>query len=309
MDSMQPRKCLDCKGTGTYRDPIYDSSSRCHKCNGKGKEKLWICRAGKHKSFAFDDILNDPRGNPCLECSAYDQLEGFDVNRKFKGFVEELQESDPEMVSYIKAQVSKKTMPRIHEMSYEEEMAQLAREDEASEALLGLEGVELAMAQGMDEFTAIKYAETKKGKLYFIVGLPRAGKTTLMNKWKSEGPNRVIICFDNIRLALYEKDHLQQMEPFLWEFGTTMAKTLLLSGYDVMMDDTHTNKWKRDYYKDLGGFGMYLNTPLDVCLSRAPENHHSFKAAIRRMAKNLENFNPESEGIAVVNWKSIQEAQ
>jgi adenylylsulfate kinase-like enzyme len=295
-DSMAPVTCPNCKGTGRYIDPSpanYNSSSiHCNMCNGKGVETKWICRAGKHRSLVFDDINNDPRTMPCPECSV--------------GFVQELQEGDPTIIAHVKSQISIKNLPRVMPISYEEEMAQLAQEEEASEAMLGLSGVELAVAQGLDEFTAIKYGETKKGKLYFMVGLPRAGKTTLMNKWQEEGPNRVIICFDNIRLALYEKDHLQQMEPFLWEFGTTMAKTLLLSGYDVMMDDTHTSKWKRDYYKDLGGFGMYLNTPLDVCLSRAPQNHHSFKAAIRRMAARLEGFDPKAEDIAVVDWKSIQ---
>ena len=170
----------------------------------------------------------------------------------------------------------------------------------------GMTTEERAVASGeMDEFTAIKFSETRRGHLFFMVGLPRAGKSTLMNKWKAEKPNRVIICFDNIRLAMYEKDHLQMMEPFLWEFAQTMANTLLLSGYDVMMDDTHTSRWKRDYYKSLGGHGMYLNTPLDVCLRRAPQGHTSFLTAINRMAGRLESFDPEAENIALIDWKSL----
>jgi predicted kinase/predicted nucleic-acid-binding Zn-ribbon protein len=282
------KTCPDCKGHGRkYND--YGGSDLCSKCNGKGEETPWICRAGKHKSQIFDDIKNDPRMMPCRECGLHD-------NRYYGvGYVEVLREGDPEFIRRShdaqkeRPTTSYRQLPHHLGISYEDEMELLKGE--------------------IDEFTAIKYSETKKGNLYFMVGLPRAGKSTLMNKWKSEGPNRVIICFDNIRLALYEKDHLQQMEPFMWEFGLTMANTLLLSGYDIMMDDTHTSKWKRDHYKTMGGHGMYLNTPLDVCLKRAPQAHVEFLAAINRMAGRLENFNPKAENIAVVDWKSLDRPQ
>lgn len=206
-----------------------------------------------------------------------------------------------------KAPYLRTLLPHRLDIVYEEELTQHTQEEESMEQYQGMTEKEYLMAtEKMDEFTAIKYSETKKGQLYYMVGLPRSGKTTLMNKWQAEKPNRVIVCFDNIRLALYEKDHIQSMEPFMWELGTTMAKTLLLSGYDVMMDDTHSSKWKRDYYNILGGHGMYLNTPLDICLKRAPQAHTAFISAIHRMAGRLEGFNPQAENIAVVDWKSIQ---
>jgi hypothetical protein len=126
-----------------------------------------------------------------------------------------------------------------------------------------------------------------------------------MNEWKTEGPNRVIVCFDNIRLALYERDHLQQMEPFVWELAQTMAGTLRLSGYNVMMDDTHSSKWKRDHYKAKGGHGIYLNTPLEVCLSRMPENYKTLRDCAVRIDQQLKNFDPAKENIVVVDWKSL----
>jgi len=161
----------------------------------------------------------------------------------------------------------------------------------------------------VDEFTKIKYSETKQGKLYFMIGLPRAGKTTFMNNWKAEDPKRVVVCFDNIRLAMYDKDHIQNMEPFLWELAQIMIKTLLLSGHDVMADDTHSSQWKRDYYKKMNGEGIYINTPLDICLSRAPQEHREFLDAIKRMAKNLESFEPEQESVRVVDWNTLQNSK
>jgi len=189
--------------------------------------------------------------------------------------------------------ISHNTVPL--NISYEQEIAMLKAEAEGF------------AEQNIDKYTAIKYSETKKGNLYYTVGLPRAGKTSLINKWKSEASNRVVVCFDNIRLAMYEREHFQQMEPFLWEFATTMGKTLMFSGYDVMMDDTHTSKWKRDYYKNLKGHGIYINTPIEICINRVPAGHVEFIAAVERMSGRLRDFNPEEENIAVVDWKTLSD--
>ena len=146
------------------------------------------------------------------------------------------------------------------------------------------------------------------GNLYFLIGLPRSGKSTIAKKWASGyinidknsiierdvpswGSPRVIVCGDDIRLSLGHRYNID-VENYVSAIKDTMIKTLLKK-HDVLVDGTHTTKNhilsllhidpKAQYY--------YLDTPVDICEERAVEAiQEDLYTSINRMRHNLFNL-------------------
>lgn len=89
------------------------------------------------------------------------------------------------------------------------------------------------------------------GKLYFTIGLPRAGKSTFCASWQREQksgeennwmvPNpRVVLEGDAFRKAVSGARYNEYAEQYVKPILRTSARALLNSGYDVLIDDTHT---------------------------------------------------------------------
>lgn len=145
----------------------------------------------------------------------------------------------------------------------------------------------------MDNYTKNKLKEIKMGKLCYLVGLPRSGKSTFSKKWKTEGENRVVVTGDSIRYAVYGGGFKLEGEEKVKEILEFSAVALLSDGYDVLVDETNVKPERRKVWDKLSGTAIYIDTPLDVCLSRVigKENDGSviaFKEAIKLMAKDLE---------------------
>lgn len=78
--------------------------------------------------------------------------------------------------------------------------------------------------------------------IQFMIGISRSGKSTFARKWKEMGPNRVIICEDDIRLALTGKPYFGPVEPVVHAISQTMIRVLHNQGMDVLVDETHTTE-------------------------------------------------------------------
>jgi predicted kinase len=118
------------------------------------------------------------------------------------------------------------------------------------------------------------WSELKRGRLFFMVGLPRSGKSTIAKGWRSSGTKmfpRVVVNKDNIRLAIHGKRWDAEFEPQVHLTGYHMVKSLLIGGYDVMLDETNC---QLHYLKDLIALDnnakyILVNTPSYVCKQRA----------------------------------------
>jgi len=147
------------------------------------------------------------------------------------------------------------------------------------------------MGNKLDVFTNDKYVENEKGKLYFMVGLARSGKTTICRKLSKEF-NAIILTQDSFRLAVYDRAYLTESEPIVFSHLDVSARALLINGTNVIIDETNTLLWRRNHWRSLGGVGFYVNTPVEVCISRCNPENVELIGAIKRMDKNLDGFNP-----------------
>lgn len=144
----------------------------------------------------------------------------------------------------------------------------------------------------MSGFAEEKYAENERGKLFFMVGSARSGKSTMCKKLAREF-NATILVQDSFRLAVYDKDWWGESEPAVFAHLDVAARALLISGQNVIIDETNTLAWRREHWLSLGGRGFYVSTPVDLCVSRCNQGNDGLIEAVRRMHRNLESFNPK----------------
>lgn len=140
-------------------------------------------------------------------------------------------------------------------------------------------------------FADEKYAENPKGKLYFMVGSARSGKSTICKKLAKE-LDAVILTQDSFRLAVYGRDHWDDSEPIVFANVDVAARALLINGTNVLIDETNTLAWRRKHWVTLGGVGFYVSTPLALCVSRCNSENIGLIDAVKRMHNNLAMFDP-----------------
>ena len=151
-------------------------------------------------------------------------------------------------------------------------------------------------------------------KLYFTIGLPRSGKSHLADQWvryemdiidnlfqpyiREElcpDPHsetlRVVICSDDIRLALHGCRWSSVAEESVHSIQGVMIRSLLLRGFDVLVDGTHTTKSSIERmirFCPSGVDYVYINTSPEICKKRARETgQKDLCGVIDKMANNL----------------------
>lgn len=78
----------------------------------------------------------------------------------------------------------------------------------------------------------------------FLVGPPRAGKSTYVQQWQSilgDRP-RVVINSDSIRLALHGQRYAFEAETFVFAIKHIMIRCFKNQGYDILVDGTHSSE-------------------------------------------------------------------
>lgn len=145
-------------------------------------------------------------------------------------------------------------------------------------------------------------------KLYFLIGLPRSGKSSFSKKWVEDKINilenniytenkncycqnlnpRVIVCADDIRLALGHRWN-GLVEPYVNATKLTMIRTLLQK-HDVLVDGTHTTERSIRELLDINkdAIPYYIPTSPEECKKRAKEtNQKDLYPIIDRMYNQI----------------------
>ncbi len=142
--------------------------------------------------------------------------------------------------------------------------------------------------------------ELCRGRLIFLVGLPRSGKSTYAHSWAIERPGRAIISGDSFRKALHGHAYIPEAEATVYSMMDVAAKSLLSEGIDVVIDETCTTEMTlmRYYRIDLEAEPVFINTPADECRKRAIDSHKTYLIpVIDRLQKQHEYL--------VKNWTEI----
>ena len=175
-----------------------------------------------------------------------------------------------------------------------------------------------------------------KGNLFFTIGLPRSGKSTLCDQWIKheidiyqnqfqprlneglcesahiEGNPRVVVCADDIRIALTGCRFSSVSEETVHSIQGVMIRGFLARGSDVIVDGTHTTKHSisRMFKFDQNAQYVYINTSAEICIARAKAiNQSDLIPVIEKMEDQLDELTylGDTVGHNTINTKRIQE--
>lgn len=137
---------------------------------------------------------------------------------------------------------------------------------------------------------------TDKPTLYLPVGLPRSGKSTWSEKFRTD-MGAVIVNPDSVRLALYGQPFISSAESIVWATVELMINSLFLAGHKIIVLDA-TNVKKADRKKWIRPSKwrhVFVNfdTPQDVCIARAIEGGREDLVPV--IEKMSEQFEPVTE--------------
>ena len=133
----------------------------------------------------------------------------------------------------------------------------------------------------------------REQELGIMVGLPLSGKSRFAIGLAVD-KGHIVVCPDTIRLALHGKQFIGLAEPFVWAVAQTMARTLLIEGYSVIIDATNTTKKRRKMWIDIAKeqnvkFQAYvLHTSREECHERNRRVDRLDGSVIDRMADQWE---------------------
>jgi predicted kinase len=111
-------------------------------------------------------------------------------------------------------------------------------------------------------------------------GLPASGKSTWARQWVQDGPRRARVNRDDLRQNLFGLAHGLGFaaEQAVSAAQRSSVETLLRSGWDVVVDDTHLRTKYARAWADLAATAGarfevrdFTDVPLDVCLQRDAE--------------------------------------
>ncbi len=140
-----------------------------------------------------------------------------------------------------------------------------------------------------DGITGAVGVPNKRGKLFFMVGLPRSGKTVIADEWvrswkHGENP-RVIIGGDDYRTAIHGEIYRKEAEGTVFAMMDVSVRAQLDRGHDVLIDETCTTEATLLRYLrlDIDATPIFVDTCMEVCIDRAEDKPYLVKP-IQRMA-------------------------
>lgn len=117
-----------------------------------------------------------------------------------------------------------------------------------------------------------------KPLLIAMVGLPRSGKTTIIQGLTVEH-KAPIVSRDSIRLCLHNQPYETLAEPFVKAISGVMIRSLFHAGHEVVIyDETNWSKAARAWCKDPSWDTVFyvVDTPLNVCKERAVATNQAY---------------------------------
>lgn len=121
-------------------------------------------------------------------------------------------------------------------------------------------------------------------RLHIVVGLPRAGKSTLCRELGFP-----IVETDAIRKALRCFPFVPSREPEVWELARNMVASLFFAGHtDVILDSTSHTSESRNKWIEYDLVFYEVRTSKEECQRRAKERDQDYLVpVIERMAAEL----------------------
>lgn len=147
-----------------------------------------------------------------------------------------------------------------------------------------------------------------RGQLHFTIGLARSGKSTFCSKWVCQQPReciegfihpRVVVCADNIRLAVTGQRYNRHAESTVFMIKNYMIESLLSRGHDVIVDGTHSTISSVQRLLEIDPNAQYhlINTSAEVCKQRAiATNQEDLIPVIDRHAGQLKVWEHDIDG-------------
>ena len=124
-------------------------------------------------------------------------------------------------------------------------------------------------------------------KLYTMVGIPGAGKSTFANSH----PECVVVSSDAIRAEVFKNEYDLSNMRRVFEIVNERVAAALAEGKDVIYDSTSlTRKIRHNIIKTFNAehIAIFVNTPIDICIERdAKRYRHVGERVIRQMATRL----------------------
>lgn len=162
------------------------------------------------------------------------------------------------------------------------------------------------------------------GQLYFFIGNPRSGKSTLARQYQNfiidlipneisscpytervypqihENP-RIVINGDSLRLALHGQVYAKEAEGYIACMMEVMARAYLAEDYDVLIDETNTTiasitRWFRVCKTTEP---IFINTSKEICIERANKNNQLYLIPV------IERCDEQRQYI-VDNWDKVK---
>jgi hypothetical protein len=140
----------------------------------------------------------------------------------------------------------------------------------------------------------------RRGSLHFVIGVQRSGKSTYCTRWSQgllpkdtvDGFPRVIVCDDELRLAIHGERWKRETEPLVYGIEPYIIR-MLLNRHDVIVDETHTTERSILKVLSIDPDATYhlVDTPLDTCIRRAYETDQAdLVEPIKRCHRQLEEL-------------------
>lgn len=137
-----------------------------------------------------------------------------------------------------------------------------------------------------------------KPLLICMMGLPRSGKTTIVNRLRKQH-NAPVVRRDDIRLALHGQRYTASAEPFVKAISDVMIRSLFLSGHEVIIcDETNYSRAARDFHKSDDWNTVFYEVPTssEVCKERAIKtNQPDLVPVIQGMCERREPLGEDEE--------------
>lgn len=146
--------------------------------------------------------------------------------------------------------------------------------------------------------------------LYVMVALPRAGKSTYVER---KLKNIIRVSADQLRILISGERSSPRKEPAVWWVRSIMLEAIMQQGFDVVVDQTNVTRDKRKPLLELArkygyrSIAIVIKTDKETCRKRAIETRQEdLLPVIERMASNYEEVTAE-EGFDEIIFYSQDE--
>ena len=139
----------------------------------------------------------------------------------------------------------------------------------------------------------------KKRKVFLLIGLPGAGKTTWTKKYVKENPDTLVVSRDDIRLHLHSGTYIfeTELEPVIKSMSDNMISDILFStDKNLIIDETN---------------GRILNRKHLIDLIKETEQFNTVKkckiigVVFTETKNNLRNRMKNNRGYTKQKWKDV----